>query len=66
MKAGEPAPKLIWTKIAASSPETAGPENLTGQTSVLLFLPPVSHNKQTVGIWNNLVDRFADRSVNFV
>jgi uncharacterized protein (TIGR03435 family) len=66
MKAGEQAPMLVWTKIVASSPETAGPGHLAGQTTVLLFLPPVSHNKQTVGIWNDLVERFADRSINFV
>lgn len=66
MKAGDEAPKLVWTKILAFDPRTAGPDNLTGHASVLLFLPPVSPNKQTVERWNDLVEQFADRSVNFV
>jgi uncharacterized protein (TIGR03435 family) len=66
VKAGDPAPNLTWTKIVASTPTSAGPRSLLGQTSVLLFLPPVSHNEEMVSTWNTLVEEFADKHVNFV
>lgn len=66
VQAGDPAPPLTWTKIVASTSESQGPQNLLGQTTVLLFLPPVSHNEQAVSIWNQLVDQFAGEPVNFV
>jgi uncharacterized protein (TIGR03435 family) len=65
-KAGERAPNLTWTKIVASVPASGGPRSLFGQTTVLLFLPPVSHNEQAVSMWNKLVEQFADKPVNFV
>ena len=66
VKAGDPAPSLTWTKIIASTPTSAGPQSLLGQTTVLLFLPPVSHNEEMVSAWNKLVEEFAEKSVNFV
>lgn len=66
VRAGDPAPNLTWTKIVASSSTLAGPQNLSGQVTVLLFLRPVSHNEQTVSNWNKLVEQFADKPVNFL
>jgi len=64
--AGDPAPNLTWTKIVASVPASGGPRSLFGQTTVLQFLRPVSHNEHAVSEWNALVEQFADRPVNFV
>jgi uncharacterized protein (TIGR03435 family) len=66
VKAGQHAPHLHWTKVVASVSGSGGPQNLFGQTTVLLFLPLVSHNEQTLSIWNKLVDKFADKPVNFI
>ena len=66
VKAGDRAPNLTWTKVVASVPTSGGPQSLFGQTTVLLFLPPVSQNEQAVSIWNKLVEQFADKPVNFV
>jgi uncharacterized protein (TIGR03435 family) len=66
VKTGDPAPNLTWTKIVASTPTSAGPRSLLDQTSVLLFLPPVSHNEEMVSAWNKLVEEFTDEQVNFV
>jgi uncharacterized protein (TIGR03435 family) len=66
LKAGDPAPKLTYTRIVAFPGDSAGPENFAGRTTVLLFLGPVIANKQTVARWNGLVERFAEKGVNFV
>jgi hypothetical protein len=65
-KAGDRAPNLTWTKIVASVPASGGPQSLLGQTTVLLFLGPVSHNEQVFSIWNKLAEQFVDKPVNFV
>jgi uncharacterized protein (TIGR03435 family) len=65
VKAGDPAPDLTWTRIIAST-ASGGPQSLIGQVTVLVFLPLVSHNEQTLAIWNRLVEEFADQPVNFV
>ncbi len=66
VKAGDPAPMLSWTKIIASAASLAGPQNLSGETTVVLFLTPVSHNDETLASWNKLVEQFAGKPVNFV
>lgn len=66
VNAGDPAPNLTWTKIVAYSSGSGGPRHLLGQTTVLLFLRPVSHNEQAVSNWNRLVEQFAGKPVNFV
>lgn len=65
VKAGDPAPNLTWTKVIASDANSVGPQNLSG-TAVLLFVGPVSINEETLSHWNNLVQQFADKQVNFV
>jgi hypothetical protein len=40
VEAGDPAPNLTWTKMVASTPTSARPETVLGQTPVLLLLPP--------------------------
>src|SRR5215471_788000 len=66
VKAGDLAPNLTWGKIVSSTPTSAGPLNLLEQTTVLLFLPPVSQNREAVSQWNKLVEEFAGTPVNFV
>ena len=66
VKASDRAPNLTWTKIVASTAASGGPQSLFGQITAVLFLPPVSHNEETVSRWNALVEQFADNPVNFV
>jgi len=66
VQTGDRAPNLTWAKIVASAPNSGGPQGLVGQTSVLLFLQPVTPNEQALSIWNELVEQFADKPVNFV
>ena len=66
VQAGDLAPQLAWTKIVASDPASGTPENLIGCTTVLLFLPLVSHNPRTLSDWNEVVGQFVDKPVNFV
>jgi uncharacterized protein (TIGR03435 family) len=66
VKAGDRAPSLTFTKIVQAGSALGGPQSLFGQTTVLYFLRPVSINEQAVTRWNELVEQFADRPVNFV
>jgi uncharacterized protein (TIGR03435 family) len=66
VRAGDPAPPLVFSKIVRAGSGPDGPQNLLGHTTVLLFLRPVSHNEQTVTLWNKLVQQFADKPINFV
>lgn len=67
LKAGDDAPDIQFTKVL-HAPGTAqwSSANAFGQTTVLVFLPLVSRNRQQVDMWNGLVDSFAARSVQLV
>ncbi len=66
VKAGDRAPSLTFTKVVHAGSALGGPQSLFGQITVLNFLPPVSVNEQALIRWNELVDQFADKPVNFV
>jgi hypothetical protein len=66
VKAGDRAPVIDWTKIV-QSPESAKYRlGLTGQYTVLQFVPPVTANAQAIGQWNKLIAKFKDRPVQFI
>jgi hypothetical protein len=49
------------------SPESAKYKpSLTGQYTVLQFLPPVTPNAGAIGRWNELIAKFRDRPIQFV
>lgn len=66
VKAGDRAPNLTWTKVLAMDSAMPGPQSLTGETTVLFFLPSVTNNQHAVDNWNATVEHFAGKPVNFV
>jgi uncharacterized protein (TIGR03435 family) len=67
VKAGDPAPDIVWTRILRSAePPEPGPGSFVGQVTVLVFFPNVSANESLVSRWNELVAKFADQPVSFV
>ncbi len=66
VKAGDRAPSLNWTKVVASGSPSGGPQSLLGQITVLLFLRPVSSHEHALLRWNELVQEFAGKPVNFI
>jgi uncharacterized protein (TIGR03435 family) len=65
VRAGDPAPEIDWTSAVRSPASAKYSPTLTGQYTVLQFLP-VTPNAQGVARWNELIAKFADQSVRFV
>ena len=66
MKTGDRAPEIDWSKVVRA-PEAAGYHpGLTGQYTLLSFLPNVTANAQTISHWNDLIAKFADKPVRFL
>ncbi len=67
LKAGDDAPDIEFTKVLhAPGMAQWSSVNAFSQTTVLVFLPLMSRNPQQVDLWNELVERFAARSVQLV
>ena len=66
VKAGDRAPEIDWTKIVQSPESAKYRPGLTGQYTVLQFVPPVTANAQAIGQWNKLIAKFKDRPVQFI
>jgi len=66
VKAGDRAPDIDWSKIVHSPESTKELPDLAGQYTVLQFLPSVTRNPQAIGIWNEMIARFADKPVQFI
>ena len=66
LKAGDRAPDIDWTKIVHSPESTKDHPILAGQYTVLQFLPNLTSNPDAIGIWNNLIFKFADKPVQFL
>jgi uncharacterized protein (TIGR03435 family) len=65
-KAGDRAPEIDWTKVVQSPESAKYQPSLTGQYTVLQFVPPVTPNAQAIGQWNKLIAQFRDQPVQFV
>ncbi len=65
LHAGDPAPAIDWSKVVRSSASAKHSPTLTGQYTVLQFLP-LTPNVQGVTRWNDLIAKFADQPVQFV
>jgi hypothetical protein len=66
VRAGDRAPEIDWTKIVQSPEAAKYQPGLTGQYTVLQFVPPITPNAQAIAEWNKLIARFSDRPVQFV
>lgn len=66
VRAGDRAPEIDWSKIVQSPESAKYQPSLTGQYTVLQFLPPVTANPQAIGQWNKLIAKFRDRPVQFI
>ena len=65
VKAGDPAPQIDWTRVVRSPASAKYSPTLTGQYTVLQFLP-VTPNTQAVGRWNDMIAKFTGQPVQFV
>ena len=63
VKAGDRAPEIDWTKIVQSPESAKYQPSLSGEYTVLQFLPPVTPNAQAVDRWNELIAKFRDQPV---
>lgn len=67
VKAGDLAPDIKFTKML-NAPVTGSwsQSNLSGQMTVLTFMPDTSHNLQIVELWNAEIKKFDGKPVQFV
>jgi uncharacterized protein (TIGR03435 family) len=67
LKAGDRAPDITFTKmVSAPVAGSWSQANLSGQLTVLAFMPDTSHNLQIVTLWNDLVEKFSDQAIQFL
>jgi uncharacterized protein (TIGR03435 family) len=67
VKAGDRAPDIAFTKVLSAPVAGSWSQtNLSGQLTVLAFMPDTSHNPQIVTLWNDLVEKFSDQPVQFL
>lgn len=65
VKAGDRAPEIDWAGIMQSPESAKYHPGLTGQYTILQFLP-VTPNAQAIDRWNDLIAKFRDQPVQFV
>jgi uncharacterized protein (TIGR03435 family) len=67
VKAGDRAPDVAFTKVLSAPVAGSWSQtNLSGQLTVLTFMPDTSHNPQVVTRWNDLVEKFSDQPIQFL
>jgi uncharacterized protein (TIGR03435 family) len=67
VKAGDRAPDIAFTKVLSAPVAGSWSQaNLSGQLTVLAFMPDTSHNPQMVTLWNDVVEKFDGKPVQFV
>jgi uncharacterized protein (TIGR03435 family) len=67
VKAGDRAPDIVFTKVLSAPVAGSWSQtNLSGQLTVLAFMPDTSHNLQVVTLWNDLVEKFSDQPIQFL
>ena len=67
IKAGDSAPDITFSRLLSSpSAGSWSQNNLTGQLTVIVFMPNTSANLQTVTFWNATVEKFAGKPVQFL
>lgn len=67
VKAGDRAPDVVFTKVLSAPVAGSWSQtNLSGQLTVLAFMPDTSHNPQIVTLWNDLVEKVSDQPIQFL
>jgi len=66
VRAGDPAPDIDWSKVVRSPDSARYKPSLTGQYTILSFLPNVTANARSIAQRNDLIAKFADQPVQFV
>ena len=66
IKAGDRAPDISFTKGLQPAGALSNSVNLTGRTTVLVFFPLISRNSQAIAAWNDVVEHFTGRPVQFI
>jgi uncharacterized protein (TIGR03435 family) len=67
LKAGDFAPDVTFSKVLnAPGPAPWSTPNLSGKLTVLSFFPDTSHNLEAATQWNEVVEQFADKAVQFI
>ena len=65
--AGDAAPDIAFTQVlSAPGSRQWDQSNLQGQLTILVFSLRPSQNPQIVTLWNKLVDKYADKPVQFL
>jgi AhpC/TSA family len=66
VRAGDSAPDIAATLL--SSPDSApwSQSSLAGRFTVIAFIPNTTLNLRAVFVWNQLVDKFKDRPIQFL
>lgn len=66
LKAGDLAPQVAFKEILQSGSASSWTSaNLFGRVTVLVFYPDTTHNLESVSKWNELVDQFAQKPIQF-
>ena len=67
VKAGDLAPDIKFAKMLnAPVAGSWSQSNLSGQLTVLTFMPDTSHNPEIVELWNTEIKKFEGKPVQFV
>jgi uncharacterized protein (TIGR03435 family) len=66
IKAGDRAPDISFTKVLQPAGTPLTSVTLTGRTTVLVFFPQISPNSQAIAAWNDVVEHFAGKPVQFI
>jgi uncharacterized protein (TIGR03435 family) len=67
LKAGDPAPDITFTSLLSAPVSGSWSQtNLTGQLTVVVFYLLTSRNPQPVAMWNDVVEKFSGKPVQFI
>jgi uncharacterized protein (TIGR03435 family) len=66
VKAGDPAPQIVWTQVLRPESAAGPPVNLAGSITVVYFFPNLAGNEPMLTEWNALVAEFEGQPVNFL
>jgi uncharacterized protein (TIGR03435 family) len=67
LKAGDHAPDITFTRLLSAPVSSSWSQsNLSGKFTVIVFYPDTSHNMQPIAKWNEIVEKFAGKPIQFI